>query len=67
MLSGLTNPVHLMILIVIVFILFGAKRVPEMARAMGSGLREFKHGLTDDDDGPPALPEPGSTTRRVGS
>jgi len=37
---------------IIVLILFGAKRLPEMARSMGQGIKEFKKGLreVDEDD-----------------
>ena len=43
---GLTNPMHLGILLVIVLLLFGAKRVPEIGRSLGSGMREFKDSVT---------------------
>jgi TatA/E family protein of Tat protein translocase len=45
MLSGLDNPIHLLILGLIVLMLFGAKRLPEMGRALGSGMHEFKDGV----------------------
>ena len=43
---GLTNPSHLAILLVIVLLLFGAKRVPEIGRSLGTGMREFKDSVT---------------------
>lgn len=43
---GLTNPMHLAILFAIVLLLFGAKRVPEIGRSLGSGMREFKDSVT---------------------
>ena len=45
MISGLDNPIHLLIVALIVLLLFGAKRLPEMGRALGSGIREFKDGV----------------------
>lgn len=45
MLSGFENPFHLLIIAVVVLMLFGAKRLPEMGRALGSGMREFKDGV----------------------
>jgi sec-independent protein translocase protein TatA len=45
MLSGLDNPIHLLIIGVVVLLLFGARRLPEMGRALGSGMREFKDGV----------------------
>jgi sec-independent protein translocase protein TatA len=38
---------ELLILLVIVLVLFGAKKVPEMARGMGLGLKEFKRAARD--------------------
>ncbi|MGQ9523577.1 MAG: Sec-independent protein translocase subunit TatA/TatB [Armatimonadota bacterium] len=35
---------------IIVLVLFGAKRLPEMARSMGQGIKEFKKGLREVDD-----------------
>ena len=45
LISGLDNPIHLLIVALIVLLLFGAKRLPEMGRALGSGIREFKDGV----------------------
>jgi sec-independent protein translocase protein TatA len=45
MLSGFENPFHLLIIGVVVLMLFGAKRLPEMGRSLGSGMREFKEGV----------------------
>ena len=36
---------ELIILLVIVLLLFGAKRIPELARGLGSGVREFRQGM----------------------
>jgi sec-independent protein translocase protein TatA len=46
MLSGLENPRHLVIVLALLFVLFGAKRLPEMGRSLGSGLRGFRDALT---------------------
>jgi sec-independent protein translocase protein TatA len=51
---GLDNPIHLAILLMVLLLVFGAKRLPEMGRSLGSGLRGFKDAVTD--DGPPAPP-----------
>ena len=50
MLSGLDNPVHLLILCLIILVIFGAKRLPEMGRSLGSGMREFKAGILGQDE-----------------
>jgi sec-independent protein translocase protein TatA len=49
---GLTSPTHLALLLLIALLLFGAKRVPEIGRSLGSGMREFKDSITHQ-----ALPE----------
>jgi sec-independent protein translocase protein TatA len=43
---GLDNPIHLLFLLVIVLLIFGAKRLPEMGRSLGSGLRGFKESVS---------------------
>ena len=42
---------EILILVVILVILFGARRIPELARSMGRGINEFKRGLKDQDSG----------------
>jgi sec-independent protein translocase protein TatA len=49
---GLTSPTHLALLLLIALLLFGAKRVPEIGRSLGSGMREFKDSISHQ-----ALPE----------
>ena len=43
---GLDNPLHIAFLVVILLLLFGAKRLPEIGRSLGSGMREFKESVT---------------------
>jgi len=43
---GLDNPLHIAFLVVILLLLFGAKRLPEIGRQLGSGMREFKDSVT---------------------
>ncbi len=45
MVSGLENPTHLLLLLFITLLLFGARRLPEIGRSVGSGMREFKEGI----------------------
>jgi sec-independent protein translocase protein TatA len=46
MLSGLENPVHLLILGFIVLLVFGPKRLPELGRSLGSGIRHFRDSVS---------------------
>jgi sec-independent protein translocase protein TatA len=45
---GLDNPLHIAFVVVILLLLFGAKRLPEIGRSLGSGMREFKQAVTGD-------------------
>jgi len=51
----LLTPTHLMVIAVIAFLVFGGKKLPELGKGLGEGLRGFKDaikGLTDDIDSP---------------
>ena len=50
---------EILIFLVVVLLLFGAKRVPEIGRSVGKGMREFKDAVSgkDDDEQPPRLPQ----------
>jgi len=43
--EGLLSPTHLIILFAILVLLFGAKKLPDLGKGIGSGLREFKNGI----------------------
>jgi sec-independent protein translocase protein TatA len=43
---GLDNPIHLAFLLVILLLVFGAKRLPEMGRSLGAGLRGFRDSIS---------------------
>lgn len=49
MLTGLENPLHILIIVLVLLLVFGAKRLPEMGRNLGKGMREFKHSISGDD------------------
>jgi sec-independent protein translocase protein TatA len=53
--AGLDNPIHLIFVLVLMLLVFGAKRLPEMGRSLGSGLRGFKDSLSADVAQQPAL------------
>ena len=43
---GLLSPTHIALLLVVLLLIFGAKRLPELGRSLGSGMREFRHSLS---------------------
>jgi sec-independent protein translocase protein TatA len=51
---GLENPLHIAIVLVVVLLVFGAKRLPEMGKGLGEGMRGFKSALSGDSHGEPA-------------
>jgi sec-independent protein translocase protein TatA len=42
---GLDNPIHIAFLLIVLLLVFGAKRLPEMGHSLGSGLRGFKEAI----------------------
>ena len=62
--TGLVTPVHLIFLLLLALLLFGAKRLPEIGRSLGTGMREFKDSVTAAGDKVEArseLPPPAAT------
>jgi sec-independent protein translocase protein TatA len=43
---GLDNPIHIAFLLILLLLVFGAKRLPEMGRSLGDGMRGFKDSLS---------------------
>ncbi len=71
---GMPGMWELLILVGIVLLLFGARKLPELARAMGSSITQFKKGLQDAEGNEKLPPAPGAggtlhsgETRREGS
>lgn len=49
---GELAPWHIIILLIVLVLVFGSKKLPDIARGVGSGIREFKDGVTGKDDHP---------------
>ena len=50
MFTGLATPSHLILVLAILLLLFGAKRIPELAKGLGTGIKEFREGISSSDD-----------------
>lgn len=50
---GIESPVHLLFLGAIALMVLGPKRLPELARALGKGVRELRESLSDPDERDP--------------
>jgi len=70
---------EILIILVVLLLLFGAKRLPEMGRSLGKGMREFKDAVTGNEEEPkqpeqlspttptPTTPTPAETTTQPNS
>jgi len=48
---------HVLLVVLVLLLLFGAQKIPQLMRSVGSGLSEFKKGLKDGEtSAPPPLP-----------
>ena len=57
LMTGWTSPTHIILLLLIALLLFGAKRLPEIGRSLGSGMREFKDSVTGNTPAEPEQPQ----------
>lgn len=53
---------HLLIVGIIILIFFGGRKIPEMMRGLGSGIKEFKDAVKEDDTKKPEEPRSNSST-----
>jgi sec-independent protein translocase protein TatA len=58
------GPTELIIVLVIVLLIFGPKRLPGLGKQLGSGMREFKDSISGKDSGPDEDDEDVATDRR---
>lgn len=46
------SPTQIMVVLVIVLVLFGGSKIPELMKGLGTGMREFKKGMNEDEEKP---------------
>ena len=61
----LFTPTHLIVLAVVAIVLFGGKKLPELGKGLGEGLRGFKDGMKGITDEPNADSKPGETAHTI--
>ncbi len=61
---GDISPIHILLALLIIVLLFGGKKIPEMMRGLGQGVREFKEGMRET-PAPPAPPAETHTTSQT--
>lgn len=59
---GLENPLHIAILLMVILLVFGAKRLPEMGRSLGDGMRGFKEAISGNSPSPALMSAATETT-----
>lgn len=47
-LLGIIGPWQIVLIVLVVLLLFGGKKIPELMRGLGKGVREFKDGINPD-------------------
>ena len=52
---GLDNPLHLVFLVLLLLLVFGARRLPEMGRSLGAGMRGFRESISGEAGAAPQL------------
>lgn len=68
---GALSPWHIAIVVIIALVIFGPKKLPELGRSVGSGIRDFRKGMAGEDDAPkpvveaPATPVVTTTTAQA--
>jgi sec-independent protein translocase protein TatA len=49
MFEGLLQPMHLLVILGIAMLVFGPKKLPELGKGLGEGIRGFKKAISEDD------------------
>jgi sec-independent protein translocase protein TatA len=58
MFEGLFQPMHLLLVFVIALLVFGPKKLPDLGKALGESIREFKKAISgDEEDSTSRLPQ----------
>jgi len=53
---GEFSPLHWMIVLAVILLLFGGRKIPELAKGLGEGIRNFKEGMSGASHTPPSPP-----------
>jgi sec-independent protein translocase protein TatA len=57
---GEFSPIHWLIVLAVILLLFGGRKIPELAKGLGEGIRSFKDGMAGNSH--PTNPPPSQTT-----
>lgn len=56
MFTDILQPTHLLVILVVALLVLGPKRLPEVGRSLGRGLRDFREAINGSHDEPPEAP-----------
>ena len=62
---GFDNPLHLAFLVLLLLLVFGAKRLPEMGRSLGAGMRGFRDSIGGETSAASGLAAPAAEPARA--
>lgn len=48
---GIIGPWQIVLIVAVVLLLFGGRKIPELMRGLGGGVKEFKNAIKEDEDG----------------
>jgi len=65
MFEGLFQPMHLLVIFAIALLVFGPKKLPELGKGLGEGIRALKNGMKDNDGKPEIKAETKAETKPV--
>jgi sec-independent protein translocase protein TatA len=61
---GIENPVHLLFIAAVALVFLGPRRLPDLAKALGHGIREFREAISDGEDDA-TVPPPAAATAQA--
>lgn len=65
MFGNLLAPEHLLIVLAVILLMFGGKKIPELASGLGKGVREFKNGIAGGNEPAPQVTAPAATAETI--
>ena len=65
MFEGLFQPMHLLVIFAIALLIFGPKKLPELGKGIGEGIRALKSGMKDATNDPPPTPPSNTNTPKT--
>ena len=55
--EGLFQPLHLLVIVIVALLVFGPKKIPELGKGLGEGIKNFKEGMKQASETPSAKTE----------